>query len=563
MIENPILPGFHPDPSIVRDGDDYWIATSTFEWLPGIRLHHSHDLVHWRPAGHALTRASQIDLRGVAPSKGVWAPALSIDPATRTWYLCYSLVRNITDNYFDVDNFLITAPAATGPWSDPVYLNSSGFDPSLYHAEDGRQWLVNLEWDFQPGHEHPGAIVIQEYSPGEAKLIGQPRPLYRGGSDLGCVEGPHLFHRGKFFYLMAAEGGTGYGHGVTLARSENLFGPWEPDPTNPIVTSASHRFQARGNPGYLKPEKFNPGSVLQKSGHGSVVETPSGEVYLVHLCARPALPQLRCVLGRETAIQKMEWTSEGWLRRAGGGNLAQISVPKPHLPASPWVPEPERDDFNTGTLSPHWASPRCLAHPSWLSLDRPGWLGLKGRESLFSPFSPSVLARRIQHLDFTAQTRLVFDPRCFQEMAGLVCLYDTMNFVYLRVGWDDDLQTRVLELMRADNGRREEYPEHRVALSPTAPGVEPPAVRLKVEARGLQLRFFWALDESGWTPIGPDFEETTLSDEYCKTGEFTGAFVGLTAQDLSRRQAWAWFDWFDYRGEPASNQPAAEATTDR
>jgi len=557
MISNPILPGFHPDPSIVRDGEDYWIATSTFEWLPGIRLHHSRDLVHWRPAGHALTRPSQIDLRGVAPSKGVWAPNLSVHAGV--WYLCYSLVRNITDNYFDVDNFLVTAPAAQGPWSDPVYLNSSGFDPALFHDQDGRQWLVNLEWDYRPGHEHPGAIVLQEFSAVEMRLVGRPTPIYRGGSDLGCVEGPLLFRRGDFYYLMAAEGGTGYGHGVTLARSQALQGPWEADPANPIVTSAAARFQGRGNPEYLKLDKFNPDSDLQKSGHGSIVETPGGEVYLAHLCARPALPHLRCVLGRETALQKMVWT-DGWLRLAAGGNLARVRVAKPDLPASPWPREPERDDFE-GPLSPHWAIPRCLVDDTWVSLTRPGWIGLRGRESLFSPFQPSVLARRIQHLEFTAATRLVFDPRWFQESAGLVCLYDTMNFASLRVGWSDELQTRVIELMRADNGRREEFPGHTVALPSSAPGTEPPAVRLRVEARGLELRFSWALDHTEWKPLGPAFDETTLSDEYCKTGEFTGAFVGIAAQDLSRRQAWAWFDWFDYNGEPDSSQRAAEVNT--
>lgn len=541
MIENPILPGFHPDPSICRDGGDYWIATSTFEWLPGIRLHHSRDLVHWRPAGHALTRPSQVDLRGIAPSKGIWAPALSLNPVTRIWHLCYSLVRNITDNYFDVDNYLITAPAADGPWSDPVYLNSSGFDPSMFHAQDGRQWVVNLEWDFQPGHEHPGAIVLQEFSPAEGRLTGEPQRIYRGGSDLGCVEGPHLFQRGEFFYLMAAEGGTGYGHGVTMARSRRLSGPWEPDQSNPIVTSAARPFSARGNPEYLKPEQFNPASRLQKSGHGSLVETPSGEAYLVHLCARPALPQLRCVLGRETAIQRMEWR-EGWLRLASGGNLAQEAVVPPDLPPAPWPPEPARDEFDAEVLSQHWASPRCLPDPSWLSLERPGWLGLRGRESLFSTFSASLLARRIQHLDFTAETRLVFDPQTFQEMAGLVCLYDTMNFVYLRLGWSDDHNAPAISLMRADNGRREELPAYSVVL----PSGAPRPVRFKVEARDLLLKFFWASDGGDWNAIGPSFDETMLSDEYCKTGEFTGAFVGLTAQDLAKRQAWAWFDYFEY-----------------
>ncbi len=542
MIENPILPGFHPDPSILRIGEDFWIATSTFEWLPGIRLHHSRDLVHWRPAGHALTRPSQIDLRGVAPSKGVWAPSLSRDEQSGVCYLCYSLVKNITDNFFDLDNWLVMADDPSGPWSDPVYLNSSGFDPSLFHDLDGRHWLVNLEWDFRQGYEHPGAIVIQQFDAVKGCLVGEPQQIYRGGSELGCLEGPTVFRRGDFYYLMAAEGGTGYGHGVTLSRSKSLFGPWEADPTNPIVTSAARRFSARGNPAYLKLEHFNPASELQKSGHGSLVETPEGEVYLVHLCARPALPELRCILGRETAIQKMVWTSDGWLRLAAGGNLAQQLVLAPQLPPNPWAPEPLRDSFEAPALSNHWASPRGFFDTSWADLKtRPGWLGLRGRESLFSPFSQSTVARRIQHFDFRAQTKLEFSPSRFQEMAGLVCLYDTMNYMYLRVNFSQSLGGPALGLIVAENGRRQELLESRVNLTV-------PVVHLKVVARALRLQFSWSLDGENWNRIGPDFDETHLSDEYCTTGEFTGAFVGLTAQDLARREAWAWFDWFDYEG---------------
>jgi xylan 1,4-beta-xylosidase len=540
MIENPILPGFHPDPSVLRIGEDYWIATSTFEWLPGIRLHHSRDLVHWRPAGHALTRASQADLHGVAPSKGVWAPALSRDEATGLCFLCYSLVRNITDNFFDLDNWLVTASDPSGPWSDPVYLNSNGFDPSLFHDSDGNKWLVNLEWDFRQGYEHPGAVVIQRFDAHQGGLVGEPRRIYRGGSELGCLEGPHLFRRGSWYYLLAAEGGTGYGHGVTLARSSSLFGPWEPDPANPILTSAAARFNERGNPAYLKPEKFNPQSELQKSGHGSLVETPGGETYLVHLCARPALPELRCILGRETAIQKMEWTRDGWLRVGDGGNLARKRVPEPDLFPVVWPAEPVRDPFDTAVLSPHWASARNHFDASWVDLAaRPGWLGLRGRESLFSSFSPSLAARRIQHFDFRAETKLEFSPAGFQQMAGLVCVYDTMNFVYLRLYGSESLGGPTLGLLAAENGRRKEFLESRVRLTAAT-------VHLRVVAREFRLGFSWSPDGADWRDIGPTFDETHLSDEYCTTGEFTGAFVGLTVQDLSRRQAWAWFDYFDY-----------------
>lgn len=539
MVTNPILPGFRPDPSILRIGEDYWIATSTFEWLPGIELHHSRDLVHWRLVGHALTRPSQVNLAGVAPSKGVWAPSLSRDPEG-TCHLCYSLVRNITDNYFDLDNWVVTAPSPEGPWSDPVYLNSSGFDPSLFWDE-GRAWLVNLEWDFRQGYEHPGALVLQEYSPSEGRLVGTARRIYRGGSDLGCLEGPHLFRHGDWYYLMAAEGGTGYGHGVTLARSQHLAGPWQPDPTNPIVTSAAARFSERGDPAYLKPEKFNPASRLQKSGHGSVVHTPDGRPYLVHLCSRPALPSKRCVLGRETALQQMEWV-DGWLRLAGGGNLAREALPDPGLPPAPWPPE--STDFGESRWSPHWVFPRGLADESWVTLtQRPGWLGLRGRQSLFSPFDQSTAVRRVEHHDFRAEVEVDFSPQAFQEMAGLVCLYDTLNFYYLRVYFSETHGAPALGLFTCLGGRRQEYPEARVALS--RPALEGGRVRLGVEARGGRLQFSWTTG-TPWAPLGPDLDQTALSDEAC--GGFTGSFVGVTCQDLARREAWAWFRHFTYRG---------------
>lgn len=584
IIENPILTGFNPDPSILRVGDDYWIATSTFEWLPGIQLHRSRDLVHWHLAGHALERPSQIDLAGIAPSKGVWAPALSRDPVSGTIYLCYSLVRNITDNFFDLDNFLVTAPSPEGPWSDPFWLNASGFDPSLFFDHDGHTWLVNLEWDFRVGYEHPGAIVLQEFSPTEGRLLGDARRIYRGGSGMGCLEGPHLFRRGDWYYLLAAEGGTGYGHGVTMARSRRLEGPWEADPANPILTSIARPYQARGNPAYLRPEHFNPDSYLQKSGHGSLVETPDGEAYLVHLCARPArqdlagAPTLRCVLGRETAIQRMEWTSDGWLRLAPGGSdrldasglplwsasgpakLASRYLPGPALPPAPWPAEAPRDDFGAPALSPHWASPRGFATADWANLStRPGWLGLRGRQSLFSGFDQSLVAQRIQHFDFRAATRLEFQPDRFQQMAGLVCLYDTMNYLYLRLYWSESLGGPALGILRSENGKREEMRDCRVLLPAGTT-----RVRLKVEARNLRLQFSWKADgdaedsraggreapaTGAWAPIGPAFDETRLSDEFCTTGEFTGAFVGLCCQDLAKRAAVAWFDWFDYAGD--------------
>ena len=162
QIENPVLRGFHPDPSILRVGQDYYLATSTFEWFPGIRIHHSRDLGNWRLLTCALQDPAQLDLQGIPDSGGVWAPCLSHDEGV--FYLAYGVVFQLNGAAKDVRNFVTTATDITGPWSPPVYLNSSGFDPSLFH-EDGRHWLLNMVWDHRVGRNPFYGIVLQEYCP--------------------------------------------------------------------------------------------------------------------------------------------------------------------------------------------------------------------------------------------------------------------------------------------------------------------------------------------------------------------------------------------------------------
>ncbi|MDP3523854.1 MAG: glycoside hydrolase family 43 protein, partial [Hoeflea sp.] len=234
MIVNPILPGFNPDPSICRVGTDYYIATSTFEWYPGVQIHHSTDLVNWRLVGRPLTRASQLDMRGNPDSCGIWAPCLS--HADGLFWLVYTDVKRFDGNFKDSHNYIVTAPAIEGPWSDPVHVNSSGFDPSLFHDEDGRKWFVNMVWNHrsnsiggQPKHPAFAGILMQEYDAGAGRLIGKPENIFKGSSH-GLVEGAHLFKRDGWYYLTVAEGGTGYGHAVTMARSRTLDGPYELHP---------------------------------------------------------------------------------------------------------------------------------------------------------------------------------------------------------------------------------------------------------------------------------------------------------------------------------------------
>jgi len=541
MIENPILKGFNPDPSILRVNDDYYIATSTFEWFPGIQIHHSKDLKHWCLLTHALTKKSQLDLTGIAPSKGVWAPCITYNEQEKLFYLTFSMVKHIANNFFDVDNYMVNSRDIMGPWSELIYLNSSGFDPSIFHDDDGSKWITNLEWDFRKGYEHPGAIVIQEYSSSEKKLVGTPHRIYRGGTELGCVEGPNIYKYNNYYYIMAAEGGTGYGHAVTVSRASSIFGPYEADPRNPIITSTHIKFNERGDPNCWKPHLYNPNSYLQKSGHGSLVQTQTGEWYITHLCARPIMPEKRCMLGRETAIQKVVWTEDGWIRLAAGGNLAQRYTLEPNIPQAPIEKEAYRDDFEADELNVNFSSLRIPFDESWISLKaRKGYLRMRGQESLFSLFKQSIAARRFQAFEFRAETCLEFEPENFQQMAGLVCIYDNMNHYYLRVYYSESLHSKCIGIMTADNGERDELLDCRVPINNSE------RIYLRVTININKLQFYYSADGVVWNDIGPVFDSSKLSDEYCKYGEFTGPFVGICVQDLSRREKYADFDYFEY-----------------
>jgi xylan 1,4-beta-xylosidase len=523
IIENPIIPGFAPDPSIVRVGPDYYIATSTFEWWPGVQLHHSRDLAHWRMIGHALDRRSQLDMRGNANSGGVWAPCLT--HCDGIFYLVYSNVRSWESQYDDLDNFLVTAPSIAGPWSDPVYLNSSGFDASLFHDSDGRKWIANMIWDHRSDRNCFGGIVLQEYSPQEERLIGPATNIFTG-TNLKATEAPHLYKRGDYYYLLTAEGGTGWLHAVTMARSKSIDGPYEVDPENPILTA-----------------RDNPGLYLQKAGHGDIVETPSGDWYMVHLCSRPLDRVACCPLGRETAIQKMVWTSDGWLRLAQGGRDPARFVPAPNPTSEPFEPQPERIRFDSAQWDARLSTLRVPTDPSWASLtDRPGRLRLVGRQSPASKHDQSLVARRLQSLHARVTTSIEFDPDHFQHMAGLVCFYDTDNHVYLRIARDESLG-KCLGIVRTMRGVYTEPMGAGIALPESTP------VHLRVTYTGDTFQFSYSLDGTQWTDIGCRFESSRLSDDYCGSdvcAHFTGTMIGICVQDLAGTRKHADFAYFEY-----------------
>ena len=350
MLHNPIFKGFNPDPAICRKGDDYYVAVSTFEWFPGIPIYHSKDMKHWELLTHVLTDDTKPNLTKLPSAKGIWAPCLTYCEEEDMFYVIYGVMNSMNARYFDVNNYLIKSKSIEGPWSEPVYLTSSGFDASILHDDNGKKYIVSLEWETREGYEKPGVICCVEYDPETKHVVGYPKRIWRGATDRGCIEAPHLTKRDGWYYIMCAEGGTGYNHAVTMGRSRNVWGPYEPDPNGPLVTSQPKESNERADDDHLKPRYFNPDSVLQKSGHGSYVDLPNGETYLVHLTSRPFVPELRCTLGRETAIQKMTWTNDGWLRMADGSNLAKLEVEEPDLPDAPMPEIPGHDDFDGGAI---------------------------------------------------------------------------------------------------------------------------------------------------------------------------------------------------------------------
>ena len=287
MIRNPILPGFHTDPCLCRRGDDYYLACSTFEWFPGIPVYHSRDLSHWELQTHLLRDTEALSLRGLPSAKGVWAPCLTWCEEDGLFYLVYGVMRSMNARFFDIDNYLITAPELEGPWSEPVYLHSAGFDASLFHDDDGRKWLVSLEWETRDDRRKPGGICLVEYDPAAKEIVGYPQRISMGATLRGCLEGPHLYKKNGYYYLLCAEGGTGYYHCATLSRAKSILGPYEPCPHNPILSSVPENRDESADTDHLKPRYFNPDAPLQKAGHGSLVETPTGEVFMAYHCARP------------------------------------------------------------------------------------------------------------------------------------------------------------------------------------------------------------------------------------------------------------------------------------
>ena len=337
---------------------------------------------------------------------------------------------------------------------------------------------------------------------------------------------PHLYKRNGWYYLLTAEGGTGYDHAATFARSRGIDGPYETHPLKYIVTA--------------KDTPLNP---LQRAGHGDWVETPDGKTYLVHLTGRPTTQKRRCVLGRETAIQEMEWRDD-WLWLKGGGNVAKLHVELPGTRDDSGYWTEKRYSFDNGLpIDFQWLR---TPETERIFTTEGGRLRLFGRESIGSWFEQALVARRQTHFRYDAETVVDFSPADERAMAGLTAYYSRYNFFYLAVTAHSDGQRELL-IMSSEMS----HPDGKLNF-PAAPVPIPNAgkVKLALTIRGPALQFFYALEGEALRPIGPVLDASLLSDEcggHGEHGSFTGAFVGVAANDLNGTASPADFDYLVYR----------------
>jgi xylan 1,4-beta-xylosidase len=539
-IKNPILPGFNPDPSILRVGDDFYIATSTFEWFPGVQIHHSKDLVNWKLITRPLDRVSQLNMYGINPSGGIWAPCLSY--ADGIYYLVYTNTKvgvgaiGKQTAFKDTPNYLVTAEKITGPWSEPVYLNSSGFDPSLFHDDDGRKWLVNMLWDYRINKHAFAGILLQEYDPKQEKLVGEIKNIFKG-TELEVTEGPHLYKRGGWYYLLTAEGGTSYEHAVTLARSKKIDGPYEVHPQNPVLTSVKDRVglkQAVAQKKDLTPYLH---AGLQKSGHASICEWKGNEWIMAHLCGRPLPGTIYCPLGRETSLQRVEWKDDGWLYAEAGKPELEVDFSGSNVENE--CKNESFTDFDEEKLPIEFQTLRMPLEDKLSLSERKGFVRLYGQESLVSRFNQTLIARRAENFTFYAETCLEFSPKDFNTMAGLLVRYDDGNQYYLRLSKDDNGNSS-LGILVYDRKR------FTMPVQPE-PAIAGGRVYLAVQTVYNSIQFYYSIDKENWRSIGPILEAKVLSDDYVQPMGFTGMFVGIACQDLNGEKHYADFDYLLYK----------------
>jgi xylan 1,4-beta-xylosidase len=516
---NPIIPGFHPDPSICRVGDDFFLVASSFEYFPGLPIFQSRDLVNWRQIGNVLTRKSQLDLDGVRSSGGIYAPTLR--HAGGRFYV-------VTTHVDGGGNFLVTARRPEGPWSDPIWIDKEGIDPSLlFH--DGRVFYTRNGKGTD--YDHP-FIHQTELDPKSGRRRGRMRVIWRG---MGGVwpEAPHLYALRGRYYLLAAEGGTAYDHSELVARADSPYGPFVPGPRNPILT---HRGR-RGHP-------------IQATGHVDLVTLDDRSAWAVFLGIRPLTGSAgrHHHLGRETFLAPVRFDDDGWPMIGEGGQV-ELRMRAPALAPHVFARPPARDDFDGPALAPGWISLRNPPAEAISLKERPGFLRLRGSAATLDEVgAPAFVGRRQQHFAVRCRAALDFAPRRPGDEAGLTVRAREDFHLDLAVRLGPRGQRQALAIRRTGGVSR--------VLGRTPLPAGPVNLEIAASAEAYQLS---AAVGRRWIALGRVPTSALSTESLQKRGpmHFGGVAIGMYATGRGQPStAPADFDWFEYREVTRSRPPA-------
>ncbi|MDM8085084.1 family 43 glycosylhydrolase [Cellulomonas cellasea] len=503
VVRNPVLPGCYPDPSICRVGDDFYLVTSTFEYLPGLPVFRSKDLAHWEQIGHVVDRAGQLDYSGIASSGGLYAPTLRHHDGV-FWLVC-TLVDQQDESRGG--NFLMTATDPAGPWSDPVWLDVDGIDPSIFFDDDGRVWVHGTRLARDPEWFHQTEVWLRELDP-QTKALTGPEHILWTGAVRGAVwaEGPHLYKVDGAYYLLAAEGGTEIHHAISVARAESVTGPYVGNKGNPILT---HRHLGRGVD-------------VVGVGHADLVQDADGAWWAVLLAMRP-YGGYHYNLGRETFLVPVTW-EDGWPVFAPG----QGRVPSQ-------VEAPTRGDAQPGIAQGHESGVICPHDPRWTALRHlptelatprgDGWDLPLRPDTLADTGAPAFLGVRQQHMDVDVRVTFHADLAVGEDV-GLAVRQSEQDHVRVFVTRDApaDAPARRVVAVHRQGGVETVLGEARL-LDDQGP------VTLTVSARGQDYRLL--VGAPGEEPVTVAVADGRTLDSVA-TGGFLGLWLGVYATSNGR-----------------------------
>ena len=494
---NPVIPGFNPDPSVCRVGDDYYLVTSTFQYFPGVPVYHSKDLIHWKQIGNCLTRKSQLDLKNANCSGGIYAPTIRYHDGT--FYM-------VTTNVSGKGNFFVTTTDPAGEWSDPIWLEQGGIDPTLYF-EDGKTYMVS---------NPRNGLYLCEIDINTGKQLTESKLLWQGDGGR-YPEAPHIYKKDGWYYLMIAEGGTEYGHSITIARSRDIYGPYESNPDNPILTNFSRLGQTKE---------------IQGTGHGDLIEDQEGMWWIVFLGFRPQNGSHH-LLGRETFLESVEWY-DGWpiVNGTGTADLQKqiATLPQVEVPALPM------NRLAFGDKEPYFLHLNTPIEENYQFV-RDTVMRLKPtRVSLDEAGTPTFMAIRQDKFDFRLDSEVSLSSATLGDYAGIT--------VYMENNAHADIFLRQ-EKSKTKQSIVVEYTLYGLKYKACEVEVKKGPVQLRVDGNKTEYKFYYRDEKGKWVDAGT-LDTRLLSTE--TAGGFTGVTLGMFAvSPKGGGFSYADFKYFRYR----------------